>query len=85
MDWGAEMTREEMRAKAIEVLEKTLLGNLPLAEKCLHALGAAGLTVVGPDITDEMIRANQELPHNSPIKERFFAILAAGDLTRTPE
>jgi len=53
-------------------------------EAAFDALGKTGFKVVGPDITDEMMRANRELMHNSPIKERFFAILDAGDLTRKP-
>lgn len=48
------------------------------------ALSPAGFRVFGPEMTDEMLRADAELPHNSSRADRFFAMIEAGDLTRKP-
>jgi hypothetical protein len=53
-----------------------------LLDAALEALGAAGFTVLGPEFTDDMVRANAELPHNTSQKERFLAMVAASDLAR---
>ena len=60
---------------------------LMLVEKmtaAFDALGAAGFHVLGPEITDDIWRANNMLPHNASKTERFLAMVAAGDLTRKP-
>jgi len=78
------MTHEELRAKAIWVIEKAIwakkhLGN---ASDALDALGEAGFHVLGPQVSDEMMRAANELPHNTLRSGRFYAMVAAGDLTK---
>jgi hypothetical protein len=75
-------SKERLRARAIGALTEILLGNHLVAEACLEALGAAGFHVIGPDITDDMARANGELPHNTTFSKRFLAMVAAGDLTK---
>jgi len=72
-------------ARAFSELPATI--RLMLIEKmtaAFDAAGAAGFKVVGPEATDEMERAANELPHNSLRSARFYAMLDAGDLTRKP-
>jgi hypothetical protein len=60
---------------------------LMLVEKmtaAFDALGAAGFHVLGPEVTEEMSRANGELPHNVGTGGRFVAMARTGDLTRKP-
>lgn len=87
------MNSQELRDWAIEVIAKgiheycadpemeweDLIGD---AIAALAGLGAAGFKVLGPEITDDMWRANNMLPHNTPFKERFPAMVIAGDLTK---
>ena len=48
-------------------------------------LGEAWFSVIGPNAVDDFAqRANSELPHNTSLRDRFIAMLEAGDLTRKP-
>ena len=80
------MSHAELRTKAIKVMAEAIWANdrLREAEKALDALGAAGFHVLGPEVTDEIWRANNMLPHNVSKTERFLAMVSAGDLTRKP-
>jgi hypothetical protein len=79
--------REELKAKAIEVMmdgadaQPRDFWRAHFAA-AFDALGAAGFSIIGPDITDEMVRANGALPHNTPFGKRFLAMVAAADLTK---
>jgi len=53
-------------------------------EAAFDAVGAAGFKVTWSIVTDEMARANSELPHNTSQEKRFLTMLMAADLTRKP-
>ena len=93
------MTRDEMRAKAIEVMVESSRGQFCtdgvwkiVMTEALDALGAAGFKVVGPEVTGEMHIAAKRLREADKAKQRptawgtiFLAMAKAGDLTREPE
>ena len=49
----------------------------------IAAISAAGFSIVGPEVTEEMLDA-WSMSDDAPISE-FKAMLAAGDLARKPE
>lgn len=70
-------------ARAFSDMPATI--RLMLVEKmgaAFDALGDAGFHVLGPEVTEEMGRANGELPHNVGTGGRFVAMARAGDLTK---
>lgn len=93
------MTREELRERAIDVMEDAYESAWHGEEfirvtltAILDGLGVAGFPVLGPVVTDEMHRAAKQLRDADREKGKptlwgsvFTAMAAVGDLTRKPK
>ena len=84
------MTSAELRAQAIEVMgiagEKAALSpnrHDDIMTSALDALGAAGFSVVGPEVTEEMLHAWRRTFNDTVTA--YELMVAAADLTRKPE
>ena len=77
------MTLAEQREKLVEIIDEAIDGQW-MPDALLHAISAAGFSIVGPEVTEEMLDAWWSMSDDAPISE-FKAMLAAGDLARKPE
>ena len=92
------MTLAEQREKLIELMNKTYIGawykadvnGLPWTNEeamggVLDAISAARFSIVGPEVTLDMLDAAQRhFRKHGYAEEIFKAMLAAGDLARKP-
>jgi len=87
------MTREELRAKAIEVMEDAYEDALhsdnstvrDTVTAAIDGLGLAGFRVLGPEVTKEMRATRDTWDYTYIPDDAFMAMVRAGDLTRKPE
>ena len=79
------MTLAEQREKLIELLDDAI-GEQWYPAELLATISAAGFSIVGPEVTAEMVEAGITSANGETIwvSKRFKAMLAAGDLARKP-
>ena len=82
--WAMAEWSGDLKARAFDELPP-YLQKMYLAggEAIASAISAAGFSIVGPEVTEEMLDA-WSMSDDAPISE-FKAMLAAGDLARKPE
>ncbi len=71
------MTLAEQREKLVEIIDEAIDGQW-MPDALLHAISAAGFSIVGPKVSSVMLAA-WSLSDNVPEAE-FKAMLAAGKL-----
>jgi len=85
---GREMTLAEQREKLLSTIIGTGYVLPAQADWLLRAISAAGFSIVGPEVTEEMRCEGHTAyinSHGSSYDTIFKAMLAAGDLARKPE
>ena len=81
----AEMTLAEQRERLETLLDHRIHTALCGAD-ILAAISAAGFSVVGPEVTEEMLQESRKLTWSGGGNAAHFkTMLAAGDLARKPE